>query len=80
MLHKKSTGKRSHEETWQVKIRNHKDVDITVLAIEKMYGFWKIKQASHEYKQKDANTLEFYVNVPKDKEAVLEYTIEINSR
>jgi len=80
MSEKKSTGKRSHDETWQVKIRNHKDKAIDVLVIEKFYGFWKIKQASHSYKKESAQKLTFTVHVPQNKEVVLTYTIAFQKR
>ncbi len=76
MLKKMSTGKKSHEEIWQVKIRNHKDNAVKIHVIEKFYGFWKIKKSTHEYKQTDARTVEFYLNIDKDSETVLEYTID----
>lgn len=76
MLKKMSTGKKSHEEIWQVKIRNHKDKAVKVHVIEKFYGFWEIKKSTHEYKQTDARTVEFYLNIDKDSETVLEYTID----
>ncbi len=80
MTNKVSTGKRSYEETWQVKIRNHKDTDVEVVVIEKFYGFWKVKNTSHTIKKKDATTAEFPVKVPKDQETVLEFTIAFETR
>ncbi len=80
MTNKVSTGKRSHEETYQVKIRNHKDTDVEVVVIEKFYGFWKVKNTSHTINKKDANTAEFLVKVLKDQEAVLEFTIAFETR
>ncbi len=75
MTNKVSTGKKSHEETWQVKIRNHKETPVEIVVIEKFYGFWKVKNTTHQVNKKDANTAEFLVNVPKDQEIVLEFTI-----
>jgi len=80
MTNQISTGKNSHEETWQVKIRNHKDTSVDIVVVEKFYGFWEVKKATQTYKKKDANTLEFYVSVPKDREIVLEYTIGFKTR
>ncbi len=80
MTNKVSTGKKSYDETWQIKIRNHKDSDVNVVVIEKFYGFWKMKNSTHEYKKKDANTVEFYVNVLKDQESTLEYTVSFERR
>ncbi|MBC8185417.1 DUF4139 domain-containing protein [candidate division KSB1 bacterium] len=80
MINKKSTSKRSHEETWQIKIRNHKKTNVEVLVIEKFYGFWEIKESTLEYKKVDARTLHFLVSVPKDQESVLTYTISYPKR
>lgn len=75
MTDKVSTGKESYTETWQIKLRNHKDSAVDIVVIEKLYGFWEIKKTTHEYKKKDATTVEFSVNVPKDQEVVLEYMV-----
>ena len=75
MTDKSSTGKDSYTETWQIKLRNHKDSAVDIVVVERLYGFWEIKKATHQYKKKDATTVEFFVNVPKDQEVVLEYTV-----
>ncbi|MDZ7263342.1 MAG: DUF4139 domain-containing protein [candidate division KSB1 bacterium] len=80
MTNKVSTGKNSYEETYQIKIRNHKDSPVEILVVEKFYGFWEIKRSSHTYKKKDAYTAEFTVAVPKDQEAVLEFTVAYRTR
>lgn len=74
-LETKSTGKKSYEETWQIKIRNHKDEAIEVVVVEQFYGFWKLKEASHRYEKVSAQKLNFFVPVSKDAEAVLNYAI-----
>ncbi|OQX95944.1 hypothetical protein B6I21_02760 [candidate division KSB1 bacterium 4572_119] len=80
MLEKKSTGKQRYDETWQIKIRNHKETDVKVTVIEKFYGFWKVKQASHEYKKESAQKLNFVLDVPKDRETVLTFTLSFRRR
>ena len=80
MTNKVSTGKKSYDETWQAKIRNHKDAAVNIVVVEKFYGFWNIKESTNEYKKKDATTVEFYVNVPKDQESTLEYTVSYERR
>lgn len=80
MTQKVSTGKNSYEETYQIKIRNHKDSAIDVLVVEKFYGFWEIKRSSHTYKRKDAYTVEFTLPAPKDQEAVLEFTVAFKTQ
>lgn len=71
----KKLGKDAREETWQIKLRNHKDEPIRVTVIEHAYGDWEIRRTTHEIKRKDANTIEFEVPVAKDGEAILEYVI-----
>jgi len=80
MIDKKSTSKRSHEETWQIKIRNHKKSDIEVLVIERFYGFWEVIESTLEYNKVNVNTLHFLVNVAKDQESILTYTISYPKR
>jgi hypothetical protein len=80
MINKKSTSKRSHEEIWQIKIRNHKKTNVEVQVIEKFYGFWEVRESNLEFEKVDANTLRFLVNVAKDKESVFTYTISYPKR
>jgi len=68
-------GKKSREETWEIKIRNHKSTAVKVIVVEHVWGYWEIRNKSHEYTKKDATTFEFAVDVPKDGETVINYTI-----
>ena len=70
--------KRRFEETFQIKLRNHKDADATVTVVEHLYRWnsWKIADASTKFEKKDAQTIEFAVPVPKDGEAVATYTVK----
>jgi len=70
----KQLSERSHEETWQIILRNHKKEAVTVIVEEQLQGDWKIRRESLPHKKKDAATIEFEVPVEKDGEAVLEYT------
>ena len=69
---------RRFEETFEVRLRNHKDADATVVVVEHLYRWtnWKITGASAKYAKKDAQTVEFTVPVPKDGEAVVTYTVK----
>jgi len=80
MTNRVSTGKNSWEESYQIKLRNHKDAPVEIVVVEKFYGFWDIKKSTHSYKKKDANTVEFLVNVAADQEVTLEYTVAIRTR
>ncbi len=70
----KQLSERSHEETWQITLRNHKKEAVRVVVEEQLQGDWKIRKESQPHKKKDATTIEFEVPVEKDGEAVVEYT------
>jgi hypothetical protein len=63
------------EEDFEVSVRNHKDEDIEVRVVERPYGYWTIKEETHEFEKKEARRVEFTVPVSADDEALLKYTI-----
>jgi len=65
------------EETFEIRLRNHKDSDVSVTVVEHLYRWtgWKIVESSQKYDKKDAQTIEFPVAIPKDGEAVVTYTV-----
>ncbi|MEK7389561.1 MAG: DUF4139 domain-containing protein [Elusimicrobiota bacterium] len=71
-------NKRRFEETFEVRLRNHKDGDVTVSVVEHLYRWsnWKIVDSSHRWEKRDAQTIEFPVTVKKDGEAVVTYTVK----
>lgn len=71
----KQLGNRAQEETWEIKLRNHKKEDIEVLVTEHLWGDWEIRQSSHAYNKKDASTIEFIIPVKKDAETIVKYTV-----
>ncbi len=48
---------------------------MTVKVIDHVWSDWKITRSSHKWTKKDAHTIEFPINVPKDGETVITYTI-----
>jgi hypothetical protein len=74
---KELTFKRVTEQTWEIKLRNHKEEPVTIKVVEPVWGEWDVTQASHDHRKKDASTLEFDVEVPADGEAVVTYTVRI---
>ena len=62
------------EESFEISLRNHKDAPVTITVVEHLSGDWKILQSSHKYEKKDASTVEFLVEVPKDGEVKVTYT------
>jgi hypothetical protein len=65
---------RSREESYEIRIRNHKEETVEVVVVEHLPGDWTIRQSSHHFKKKDANTVEFSIEVPSDGEVVVTYT------
>lgn len=65
------------EESIEISLRNHKDVDIEVIVVEHLwrYSNWKILDKSHEFSKKDASTIEFKIPVLKDVETKITYTV-----
>ena len=68
------------EETFEIKLRNHKKEEVEVLVYEHPWRWneWEIKKASGEWEKVDQSTVKFPVRVKKDEEKVLTYTIRYN--
>ncbi len=71
----KVLSKSAIEESFEVKIRNHKDTPVTVNVVDHVWSDWKVTKSSHKFEKKDAHTIQFPVTVPKDGEEVITYTI-----
>lgn len=63
------------EESFEISLRNHKDSAATITVVEHLFGDWKITQSSQKYTKKDASTVEIPVEVPKDGEVKVTYTV-----
>ncbi len=65
------------EESYQIKLRNHKEEAVEVVVVEHLYSYteWEIRESTFEYEKKDANTIEFKIHLDKDQEVVLNYTV-----
>jgi hypothetical protein len=71
------TGGKTMTESFQIRIRNHKDEPVDVLVKEVLYRWsnWEITEASQKWTKYDAQTIHFNVAVPKDGETVVSYTV-----
>lgn len=67
------------EDTWEIKVRNHKTESVSVTVVEPQWGDWKVIKSNIPGKKKDARTLEFPFEIPPDGEGVLTYTVQIRS-
>ncbi|TKJ42271.1 DUF4139 domain-containing protein [candidate division LCP-89 bacterium B3_LCP] len=66
---------RVREEAYSISLRNHKDKNVTISVIEKIWGDWEILEKSHQYVKKNATTIEFQVPVAAGKETVITYRV-----
>ena len=65
------------DETFEIRVRNHKKEAATVRVVEHLYRWsnWKLTEQSHQFKKRDAQTIEFPVTVAPDGEQVVTYTV-----
>lgn len=65
------------EESFQIKIRNHKKEAVEVRAVERLYRWsnWQVIQTTQDYIKLDAQTIEYRVKVAPDGEGVVNYTV-----
>jgi hypothetical protein len=65
------------EESFEIRVRNHKKDPVTVRVVEHLYRWtnWKVTSQSNDYQKKDAQTVEFPVTIQPDGEQVVTYTV-----
>ena len=65
------------DESYVIKLRNHKKEAVTVQVVEHMYrrDNWIISANSTDYKKKDSHTVEFMANIPPDGEQTVTYSV-----
>lgn len=68
-------NKNSAQETFEIDLRNHKDAPVNIMVVEHLLGDWKITNSSHKTYKKDASTVEIPVDVEKDGETKVVYTV-----
>ncbi len=64
------------DETFEIKLRNHKKEPMKIQVVEHLYRWtnWEIVNNSDAFTQRDARTIEFPVQVPPEGEKVITYT------
>jgi hypothetical protein len=50
---------------------------VVVKVVEPIPGAWTILSSTNDYKKTDANTAEFTLAVPKDKEVKMTYSVKM---
>ncbi len=65
------------EESYEIKLRNHKEEAVEVVVVEHLYSYtnWEIIESNFKYEKKDAGTIEFKIPLAKDEEKILNYTV-----
>ncbi len=65
------------DETIEIKLRNHKDAPVKVIAKETLYRWvnWRIVESSHKQEKLDSRTIHFPVEIPKDGEVTITYKV-----
>ena len=71
------TRTRNLWESFEIRVRNHKDSAAEIVVLENLYraANWKIENATHEYEKESSNRIRFDLSVPSEGEAVLNYTV-----
>jgi len=65
------------DESFEISVRNRKKSAASVVVREYLYRWstWKITARSHEFDKRDAQTIDFPLNIPADGEAKLTYNV-----
>ena len=74
---KLNSAARWADESFEIKVRNHKTTPVEVRIVEHLYRWstWDVSKSSDPYKKVDAQTLAFTVQVPADTEKDLTYQV-----
>ena len=65
------------DETVEIKLRNHKEEPVKVIVKENLYRWtnWEITRTSHDFEKIDSRTIHFPVEIEKDGEVTITYTV-----
>lgn len=63
------------EESVKIEIANHKDVGVTVIVSEHLYGDWSVRRESQPYTKMKADQIDFSVDVEPNSTSVVTYTV-----
>ncbi|MBI5420102.1 MAG: hypothetical protein HZA60_08430 [Deltaproteobacteria bacterium] len=71
------TNHRWADESFEIKVRNHKKEEVEARVVEHMYRWiqWELKESSMPHGKTDARTIEFRPRIPAGGEAVMTYTV-----
>lgn len=65
-------------ESFEIRVRNHKDEDVDVIVKENLYRWvnWEIQTESSGHVKQDSRTVHFPIKVPKNGETTVTYTVK----
>jgi len=71
------TRTRNLWETFEIRLRNHKEVAADIVVLENLYraANWEIENASAPFVKENSNRIRFDLNVPSEGERVIRYTV-----
>ena len=71
------TRTRNLWETFEIRLRNHKDEAVDIVVLENLYraANWEIENASQKHVKDNSNRVRFDVKVPSEGEQVILYTV-----
>jgi hypothetical protein len=74
---KTSSSEHWVDESFEIKLRNHKTVPVEIRAVEHLYRWtnWEISQKSDDFNKTDAQTVEFHVQIPPNGEKTITYMV-----
>ena len=71
------TRTRNLWESFEIRLRNHKDSAVEVAVLENLYrsANWEIEESSKKHRKESSNRIRFDLRVPSEGETVLTYTV-----
>jgi hypothetical protein len=74
---KVDTRTRNLWETFEIRLRNHKDDAVDVVVLENLYraANWEVENPSQKYEKENSNRIRFDVSIPSEGEKVIRYTV-----
>lgn len=71
----KQVSQNSRRETIEIRLRNRKQDDITVVVVERFAGSWELQGETPPIKNRSARTIEFEMAIPRSAEKAMVYTV-----
>jgi hypothetical protein len=74
-LNYKRINDRTFDETFEIEVRNRKEVADSVYLLERHYGDWKVTEKSMDFTKLDAITMQFKVDLKAGEVKKVTYTV-----